>query len=134
MKQTRLEDRTIVEAINSWASGLGVKENLHVEAGGNNYMAHPVMGPENELSVALVFRLKVSPFSNLDMRHQLYDQLGEVEQKIHNSPSIKHDLEKMGKENELLKKRAAELEKYETYFKMQMELNHGPEIIVEVKK
>lgn len=36
--KSRLEDRTIVEAVNSWASSLGVKENLHVEAGGNNFM------------------------------------------------------------------------------------------------
>lgn len=86
------------------------------------------------MSVALVFRMTLNPFSNLDMRHQLYDQLGEVEQKIRNSPGIRHDLEKMGAENEALKKRVAELEKYETYYKMQMELNHGPELIVEVKK
>lgn len=132
--RSRIEDQTIMEAVNSWASTLGLKENLYVESTGHNYMREAHMGPEEHLSVALVFKVKISPFDGKMARHQLYDQLGAVEDKVRNAPVIKHTIEKLEKERDRLKERVDQLEKYETYYKMQMELNHGPQEIIEVKK
>lgn len=132
--RSRIEDSTLTEAINSWSSSLGLQENLYVETTGHNYMREAHLGPEENISVALVFKLKISPFEGRAARHQLYDQLGKIEDRVRNSPAICHDLKKLSDENTALKERVARLEKYETYYKMQMDWNHGPELVVEVKK
>lgn len=131
--RSRIEDQTIIEAVNSWASTLGLKENVYVDSG-SNFMREVHMGPEECLSVALVFKLKISPFESKMARHQLYDQLGAIEDRVRNAPVIAHTIGKLEKERDALKERVAQLEKYETYYKMQMELNHGPELITEVKR